>query len=303
MIINELGHIQSDLYILGHIECPIYLLDGPQPVVIDAGLSCLGGLYLQSIQSVLGGRQPAALFLSHVHWDHCGSVSYLKKAFPNMKIAASKTAADILKRPNAVALIKSLNENFAASMRALPGIDSSIFIDDHFVPFEIDMELHDHGSFDMSGGRRIESLATPGHTQDHFSFWLPDEKILLAGEAAGVHYGPGIVSTEFASDYEAYLSSLKRLADLPTEVFCQGHYGYLDDHEEVRAFFDLSIASTTGFKARVAELLAEESGSIDRVALRVKQERYDTIPDPKQPEPAYLLNLRAQIKHLAAKVQ
>ena len=108
------------------------------------------------------------------------------------------------------------------------------------------------------------------------------------------------MSTEFVSDYESYLSSLHRLAALPAETFCQGHYGYLVA-PEIPAFFEQSINSTTSFKSRVLELLAEESGSIDQVALRIKQERYDTIPGAKQPEPAYLLNLKAQIKHLAAK--
>lgn len=300
MIICELGHIHHNLYILGHIECPIYLLDGPEPVIFDAGLSCLGRLYVEAIRSVLHYRHPSTLLLSHVHWDHCGSTAYLKQAFPAMKVGASKASAEILKRPNAIALIKSLNENFAAAMRSLPGIETSLLIDDPFCPFEIDLELVDGMIYNVPDGAIIEMLATPGHTQDHFSFWLPNEKILLAGEAAGVYYGPGIVSTEFVSDYEAYLSSLQRLGALPAEFFCQGHYGYLAA-PEIPGFFEQSIDSTTSFKTRVLELLAEESGSIDRVALRVKQERYDTIPGSKQPEPAYLLNLKAQIKHLAAR--
>lgn len=301
MMICELGHIRNNLYILGHIECPVYLLDGPEPVIFDAGLSCLGRLYAEAIRSVLHDRQPSALLLSHAHWDHCGSAAYLKQAFPAMKVGASKASSEILKRPNAIALIKSLNENFAAAMRSLPGIEASLLINDPFASFEIDLDLEDKKLYVIPQGTSIEMLATPGHTQDHFSFWLPDEKILLAGEAAGVYYGPRIVSTEFVSDYESYFSSLQRLAALPAEIFCQGHYGYLMGRKDISDFFDLSIASTISFKSRVWELLAEESGSIDRVALRIKQERYDTIPGSKQPEPAYLLNLKAQIKHLAAK--
>jgi hypothetical protein len=36
---------------------------------------------------------------------------------------------------------------------------------------------------------------------------------------------------------------------------------------------------------------------------RLKAEEYDGKPLPKQPEQAYLLNLGAQIKHLAEKFQ
>ena len=105
-------------------------------------------------------------------------------------------------------------------------------------------------------------------------------------------------TTEFVSDYDAYVSSLQRLAALPVEVFCQGHYSILVGGEEISAFFKQSINETIRFKDRVLELLDEEAGSVDRVIKRLKKERYDVIQGPKQPEAAYLLNLRAQVAHL-----
>lgn len=301
MIIETLGHIRNELYYLGITECPIFLLDGPQPVIFDAGVTCAGKIYLEAIRTVLGDRQPSFLFLTHVHWDHCGAVSYLKDVFPSMKVAASTLAAGTLKRPNALALIKRLNEVTTDRLSSLPGLDTSLLVTQPFCPFEIDIELKDNQVMNLGGGRALEILATSGHTQDHFSFYLPDERILIAGEAAGVCYGSGIVSTEFVSDYDAYLSSLNRLAALETEVFCQGHYRNLAGREEIKVFFEQSIQSTTGFKVRVLELLDEEAGSIDRVVERLKIERYDIIPAPKQPEPAYRLNLKAQVAHLAVK--
>jgi 2-aminobenzoylacetyl-CoA thioesterase len=300
MIINTLGHIRNNFYKLGLTECPIFLLDGPEPVIFDAGFSCAGNIYVDAIRSILGDRQPSVLFLTHAHWDHCGSISHLKDAFPNMKVAASNLSVEILKRPNALALIKKLNEDFAASMRSLPEFDSAQLTNEPFGTFEVDIELKDNQNFDLGAGMTLEILATPGHTQDHFSFYLPNEKILIAGEAAGVYYGPGIVTTEFVSDYDAYVSSLQRLAALPVEVFCQGHYSILVGREEISAFFKQSIDVTICFKDRVLELLDEEDGSIERVIIRVKTERYDVIPGPKQPEVAYLLNLKAQVAHLAA---
>lgn len=79
----------------------------------------------------------------------------------------------------------------------------------------------------------IEILATPGHTRDHQSYYLRKEKILIAGEAAGLLYNPNIVTTEFVSDYDDFLSSLQRLAALPMEVFCQGHNLVLVGREEI----------------------------------------------------------------------
>ncbi|MEA1962142.1 MAG: MBL fold metallo-hydrolase [Bacillota bacterium] len=301
MIIDTLGHIRNNLYNLGLMECPIFLLDGPEPVIFDAGVSCAGNIYVEAIRSILGDRQPSVLFLTHAHWDHCGAASHLKKAFPQMKVAAPHLAVDILKLPNALALIKMLNDDTTARMSSSLELDSSLLTNESFCTFEIDIELTDNQILDVGEGTTVQALATPGHTRDHYSYYLPKEKILIAGEAGGVYYGPETVSTEFVSDYDAYVASLKRLAALPTEVFCQGHYHHLVGTEEISAFFKRSLSETIHFKERVLELLDEESGSIDRVMERVKTERYDVIPGLKQPEVPYLLNLKAQVTHLAGK--
>lgn len=301
MVIDTIGHIQNNVYKLGFDECPIFLLDGPEPAIFDAGVSCAGKIYVEEIRTVLGDRQPSFLFLTHVHWDHCGAVSYIKEAFPSLKVAASFIGAEILKKPNALALITKLNEAISARLKDDKELDRSLLVDRSFSPFEVDIMLKDNQSMDLGSGIKLEVLATPGHTQDHMSFYLPNNRILIAGEAAGVYYGPGIVSTEFVSNYDAYLNSLQRLASLPVEIFCQGHYKSLVGREEIETFFDRSIRETLHLRDRVFELLKEECGSTDRVITRLKAERYDVIPEPKQPEFAYLLNLKAQVSHLASK--
>jgi hypothetical protein len=42
-----------------------------------------------------------------------------------------------------------------------------------------------------------------------------------------------------------------------------------------------------------------EHNDVDKVVNRIKQEEYDPNPGPKQPETAYLLNLRTRVNHLA----
>ncbi|HNX29557.1 MAG TPA: MBL fold metallo-hydrolase [Syntrophomonadaceae bacterium] len=303
MIIDKIGHIQDNLYYLGFIECPIYLLDGPQPVIFDAGVTCAGKIYVEAVRSVLGNRQPSLLFLSHVHWDHCGSASFLQKAFPEMKIAAAPMAANILKRPNALALISKLNQVTLEQMSSIPELDGSLLNTEPFAAFEVDMELKNDQLIQLENGTVVQVLSTPGHTQDHHSFYLPDKKILIAGEAAGVFYSSEVVSPEFAYDYDAYLASLMRLAALEVEVFCQGHYYILAGRDEISTFFDKSIRETISFKDRVFELLDKENGSVEKVINRIKAERYDAVPDLKQPEVTYLINLKAKVAHLAGKKQ
>ncbi|HHT45902.1 MAG TPA: MBL fold metallo-hydrolase [Firmicutes bacterium] len=300
MIFRSTGRVKDNFYILGLATYPLHLLDGPHPVLFEGGTSCAGKLYVDAIRSILGERQPEILFLTHVHWDHCGAVSYLKQAFPKMKIAASLQAVQILQRPRALELIAKLNKDAQGILSNLPGIDSSRLLDGSFYPFEVDIQIEDRQIFDLGHGTSVEVLATPGHTRDHHSYYISDQKILVAGDAAGTLDSSGNIMCEFLYDYEAYITTIEKLAALPIEVFCQGHRLVLVGRDEVKDFFESSMKKAVRFKNQVFKLLDEECGSTDRVVQRIKKEYYDNIPEPKQPEIPYLLNLTAQVKHLAA---
>jgi len=279
----------------------MFLVDAPKPALFEAGACFTGKMYVEDINSTLPGRPPSFLFLTHAHWDHCGAVAHLKEAFPTLQVAASSMAADILRRPNALALIRKLNDDARTYMDSFPGIDTSLFIDETFQPFEVDIELEDSSVIDLGNGTTVEILATPGHTRDHHSFYLPREKVMIAGEAAGLLLNTGEVTTEFLFDYDAYLLSLQKLAQLPIEVFCQGHNLVIIGEEKIKTFLERSIQETIDFKDRALELLDEEDGSVEQVIQRVKAERYDPIQGLKQPVVPYMINLTAKINHLAAR--
>jgi 2-aminobenzoylacetyl-CoA thioesterase len=292
------GQVTDNFHVLGLTTYPVHLLDGPHPVLFEGGTSCAGNLYIDAIRSVLGTRQPEILFLTHAHWDHCGAVSYLKEAFPNMKIAASKRTAQILKRPGALELIAKLNKDAQGIVHNYPEINSSCLLDGSFHPFDVDMEIADKQILDLGNGSIVKILATPGHTRDHHSYYLPDKNILIAGDSAGCIDNSGSMVCEFLYDYKAYITTIKKLAELPVEILSQGHRIVLVGRDEVTAFFESSMNEAIRFKDQVYRLLAEESGSTDRVVQRIKAERYDILPEPKQPEVPYLINLTAKVKHL-----
>ncbi len=301
MRFTSTGLIKDHFYIAGLSSYPIHLLDCKEPVLFDGGIARAEKVYADAITSVLGERHPKMLLLTHMHWDHCGAVSYLKKRFPSMKIGASKKASDILKRPRAVELIARLNADTESISPALPEIAPSRLTGGPFQPFKIDMLLNDGDVIRLERGLTVEVLATPGHTRDHLSYYVPEKKILIAAEASACLDSQDEIITEFLADYDDYLSSLKRLSNLPVEILCQGHRIVFVGEAEVKAFFSRSVREAIRFKNRVYELLGAEEGDLDRVTRKIKAEKYDTIKGIKQPEAAYLLNLRAQVTHLAEK--
>ena len=302
MIFSSTGPIAPGFYICGLSAYPVHLLDCARPVLFDGGTTCGGALYADAIRSVLGSRQPEILFISHVHWDHCGAIAYLKKAFPSLKIAASRQAMEIMKRPRAVSLMAELNAGARSVVASFPEVDAGRLLGDPFLPFEIDMVLEDGETIQLDEDVTVQVLATPGHTRDHLSYFIPGKGVLIAAEASGCIDSANNIVTQFLIDFDIYFSSLTRLASLPVRVLCQGHRVVFIGRDEVERFFARSIMESTRFRDRVYELLHEEAGSIERVVARIKAERYDIVKGVKQPEGPYLLNVRAQVANLAQKV-
>ena len=284
---------------VGHPAMPVYLLDGPVPAIFDAGLAFLGRLYAKGIREIIGRRDLHYCFLSHSHFDHCGSVAVLKKAFPTLKVVASENVKRVLDRPNAVALMGKLSRA-AEQLAEKIGFQPTEF--DPFAPFEVNITLTDGESLELSDDLSIQAMETPGHTRDSLSYFIPQKKILLCSEAAGIPDASGYVVSEALVDYDQYCASLKRLSEVDCEVLCLGHRQALIG-QDVRNFFQKSIKDCRHFLSLVESALNEHDGDIRKVISHVKAVEYDPLPDPKQIEPAYLLNLEAKVNVIKRRME
>ena len=55
----------------------------------------------------------------------------------------------------------------------------------------------------------------------------------------------------YFTGYEAYVASIRRLADLRAEVVCLSHNGVIAGAEAVRAYFDGTLAATQAYHERI----------------------------------------------------
>jgi glyoxylase-like metal-dependent hydrolase (beta-lactamase superfamily II) len=292
MIFDKTGKIENNFYMLGTPAMPVYLVNADKPAIFDAGLAFLGQLYAEDIKMILGSRPLEYCFLTHSHFDHCGSVSELKKYFPSLKVVASEKTKQVVKRPNAVQLIRSLTRVSWETAHDW-GYDAKTNI--RFEPFDVDVVLREGETIKLSDNLTVRALETPGHTWDCLSYYLVQDKILMCSEAAGVPDQTGDIILDCLVDYDRYVDSMKRLNDLDLDVLCLGHQ-FAYSGNDARKYIPNSIACTETFRKRVEECFVEEGGDLQKVIQHVKKFEYDDKEGPKQLEAAYTLNLESRIK-------
>jgi glyoxylase-like metal-dependent hydrolase (beta-lactamase superfamily II) len=275
---------------LGHRAVPIFLVDGDRPALFDAGMAVMGPTYARQIRQVLADRQPAWCFLTHSHFDHCGSVGYLKRQFPDMQIVSSAKAADVFTRPNAVKLIAELNR-FAAGMAADFGLDAA---GGEFEPFAVDRVVAEGDTLRISPDVRVTVMETPGHTWDFLSYHIPAYRMLVASEAVGTPDETGYLVTDCLVDYDVHYRSMQRLSRLDVDILCLGHI-YSCTGGEARRHMQASLTESRRFRSMVERLLDETEGDTAAAMKRIKAYEWDGKPGLRQPEPAYVLNLEARL--------
>jgi len=294
MIIQKAGKIIDGLYALSDIDLPAYLVAAETPSLFDAGITFMGPSYRKEIRRYLGDENRLRwLFITHAHFDHSGTAPYLKRHIPGLKVAASRLAAEIFKKPNAVSLIQSLSQDFEEQHKTLFGNE-----DVTFDSLEVDRVLEDGETVDLGGGWTFQVIATPGHTRDGLSFYFPGIKALICGESAGVPDRNFMIHPEFLASYKDYVASLEKLAFLDVEIIMLSHF-YILTGEEARNYLKKSLENTFVFSDRIRKYLGDASGNRESVVRRIFKEDYQDTGAIQQAERPYLINLTAKVKAVA----
>jgi len=292
-----MDEIVKGLYRLGGVRQPAFLVMGKYRIVqIDAGPTFMGPAYLNDIIELLGkGRWPDYLFFTHWHFDHVGSAPYLLRHFSGMKLGGSRKLIKLLEQERVRETVARLNRGLVKKYNKEKEF---VHQDFDYSALKVDRVLKDGDVIDLGGGESIEVITTPGHTWDSLSFFLPHSKTILTGEAVGIIPGDDFwVSPQFLSSYDDYIFSIQRIREKEPKVIVMGHHQVVKEVTE--NFFDVSLSDCRAFRKMIEQYLKEAQMDQENVIQRIKDEEYLTLRKGKQPEEAFLLNTRAQVKLIA----
>jgi len=286
MKITTPGKIADDLYLLGNIVYPSFLINTAEPVMFDAGVSPMGPFYFNDLSNILKTPSLRHLFFTHSHYDHTGAYGFMKKCFPELVTGAHPKAKKVMLSVSAVNTMTMLSD-FTRELFQDKTPDTA------FVPPEITLSLTDGDVLELGRGIRATVLETPGHTRDSISFFLEPMDALIPGEALGVIHLSGEIFPEFLADFEAYHNSAKKIIDTRPSIILMPHGPSLTGND-ARTFIDGVIPATLAWRDMIAESLRDSGGDIDRSTENLFSRLYDPHVIGQEVN-AFRINLHAKV--------
>ncbi|MFI9825052.1 MBL fold metallo-hydrolase [Streptomyces sp. NPDC052013] len=206
----------------------VILVEGDAVTLVDTGYPGDRPLLLASLAQV--GSAPeavAAVLLTHAHNDHVGSAEYLRATYGTPVYAheaeVPHARRDFLHQVGAgQVLLNAWRPGVLPwGLRALRSGGTA------HVPVTAPEAFRAAGPLDLPG--RPVPVPTPGHTDGHCAFHLPDAGVLVSGDALVSGHptsritGPQLLPRMFHHEPAAAAASLDVLAGLDGDVLLPGH--------------------------------------------------------------------------------
>lgn len=226
---GKIVEVSSGVHVVEGIHTNFVLIeDGDEVTYVDSGWPKDRSRVERAIAHL--GRSfedVRSLVLTHAHADHLGNAAWMQSRhgvnvschgsdgrLARGEIKQGITLKDLWRAWRPVVF------RFAVDAMARGGLRP-----EHLTEFEA---FTDGDVLDVAGSPRV--VHTPGHTDGHSSFHLPNHGVLLSGDALvthdfwdPAHEGPCLLPGPFNGDAAQALRSLDRLEDLRADIVVPGH--------------------------------------------------------------------------------
>jgi glyoxylase-like metal-dependent hydrolase (beta-lactamase superfamily II) len=199
-----------------------YIINGKDSIVIDPGPTVSIPHLINSLRiyrDITGHLKYVAP--THIHLDHAGGSWRLLENFPRATLLVHPKGARHMINPNTL----------EAGARKLFGDMVSEYGEIKGVPAERVEESKDFQEVDL-GGVTVKVIWTPGHATHHQCYFVPEDRVLIVGDAAGIFSSDkGLIIPTTPPPFNPVhaIKSLDVLIDLDPKIICYGHFGYAEN--------------------------------------------------------------------------
>ena len=216
--------------------CHSLYIQGERKVIIDPASD------REQLQALLDGPGVDLVWLSHVHEDH----------FMHLDLFEGKELW--VGGPDAPALedLDVFLDFYGVIGDEERGFWKELMVNQfNYQPRKFHKIFQDGEVIDL-GGATVDVMATPGHTQGHFSFYFREPELLFLGDYDLTKFGPWY-GDQF-SDLELTIDSINRLRQFPARVWVAAHeQGVFED--EPGPLWDQYLGAIDQREAKLLALL------------------------------------------------
>jgi glyoxylase-like metal-dependent hydrolase (beta-lactamase superfamily II) len=186
-------------------------------VLIDPGPTSS----MENLIEELGGQEPRALLLTHIHLDHAGASGSMVRRWPELPVYVHERGARHLADP--AKLLGSAERLYGDQMERLWGEVAAV---------------PERNLRPLSGGEEVLGFRvayTPGHASHHVSYLHPPTGRAFVGDTAAVRIPPSNFVMPPTPppdiDLELWEESIDRILDWQPASLGLTHFGQVDDPE------------------------------------------------------------------------
>jgi len=229
-----------------------YLVRGGKSMIIDVGPTASIPGVLRDLEMIGMGRDELILVgATHIHLDHSGGSWRLLEVYPESKLHVHPRGVPHMLDPSK--LVAAARQFFGEGVEEYGEIRG---VEERRIRASVDGE-----ELDLDG-KLVKVIWTPGHASHHQCYYIPEDRILILGDAGGLYSarsGTILPTTPPPFNPAKAVESLDKLIALDPEVVCYGHFGFADRGAERLRIHRSQIY----LWSKIAERVVEEGLSLD----------------------------------------